>query len=132
MPSHTRSRAAFSIIELLAVLVVMGVLVGLAIPRFTRYKEKANVAAMVSDLRHLAAAQEEYWNATRRYSADTSAIDMTLSPGVSIILESADSTGWSARATHSAGPSVCAIFYGTAPALPPAEKANVIGCGGKG
>jgi prepilin-type N-terminal cleavage/methylation domain-containing protein len=130
MHSPTRRRAAFSIIELLAVLVVMGVLVGLAMPRFHRYKQKAHLASMVSDLRNLAAAQEEYWNATKRYSADTSAIDLTLSPGVSITLESADSTGWSARATHSAGPTICAIFYGTAPVLPPAEKANVIGCGG--
>ncbi len=130
MCSISHSRPAFSIVELIAVLVAISVLVGLAIPRFQRYKEKAHLATMVSDLRNLAAAEEGFWSATRRYTVDTGAIGLRLSPGVSVTLESADSTGWSARATHAASSVVCSIFYGSAPPLPPAEQVNVIGCEG--
>ena len=114
--------------ELLAVLLVIGVLVGLAIPRFHAYRRKAQIAAMVSDLRELAVAEESFWNSVRSYSTDTTVLELRTSPGVTLMLVSADSTGWSARATHGADPAICSIFYGTAPALPPAEAGNVIGC----
>jgi prepilin-type N-terminal cleavage/methylation domain-containing protein len=132
MPHPFRRRSAFSLVELLAVLLVIGVLVGLSLPRFHAYKRKAHVASLVSDLRNLAAAEEDFWNMTRRYTADTSALGLSLSPGVTLTLRSADSTGWSALATYAASPSICSIFYGTAPPLPPAARANVIGCEGEG
>lgn len=83
---------------------------------------------MVRDLRQLAIAEESYWNAAKRYSRDSAALSLSVSPGVIVTIRSADSTGWSARATHAGDPTVCSIFYGTAPTLPPAVKANVIGC----
>lgn len=103
-------------------------LVGLAMPRYRGYERKAHIAAMVSDLRKLAAAEDELWNVAKIYTIDTAALDLAVSPGVSVTLVSADSTGWSARATHSGDSAVCSIFYGTAPALPPATASNVIGC----
>jgi len=128
MTNSFRPRLAFSLVELLAVLLVVGVLVGLSLPRFHTYKRKAHVASMVSDLRNLAAAEEELWNTVRFYTTDTSALELALSPGVALALRSADSTGWSAQATHSGSNSVCSIFYGSAPPLPPAVKPNVIQC----
>jgi len=127
-----RRRSAFSLIELLAVLVAVGVLVGIVLPRFQAYRRKAHVAAMVRDLRKLAAAEERFWNAVKMYTADTAALDLTLSPAVSLTMRSADSTGWSARASRTGDPVVCSIFYGSAPPLPPAVKANVIECSGEG
>ena len=123
-----RRRQAFSLIELLAVLLVLGVLVALAIPKFSSYKRKAQIATMVSDLRNLAVAEEGFWNVVNSYTADTAALELTTSPGVTVTMVSADSTGWSARATHRSETTVCSIFYGNAPALPPAEEGNVIGC----
>ena len=109
----------------------LGVLVGLAIPRFHAYKRKAHIASMIGDLRKLAGAEESFWSAVKRYTTDTTALELTISPGVTLTLVSADSTGWSARATHRGDLAVCSIFYGTAPSLPPATKGNVIGCGGR-
>ncbi|HET7550601.1 MAG TPA: prepilin-type N-terminal cleavage/methylation domain-containing protein [Gemmatimonadaceae bacterium] len=131
MSTSFRRRSAFSLIELLAVLVAVGVLVGLALPRFRAYRQKAHVATMVRDLRKLASAEENFWNAVKRYTADTLALDLTLSPGTILTLRSADSTGWSARVSRAGDPTVCSIFYGSAPILPPAVKANVIGCSGE-
>ncbi|HEY9448669.1 MAG TPA: prepilin-type N-terminal cleavage/methylation domain-containing protein, partial [Gemmatimonadaceae bacterium] len=87
-------RPGFSLVELIVVLLVVGVLVGLAMPRFHSYRRKAYVATLVSDLRNLAAAEESFWNAAKSYSADTAALNLTTSPGVSLTLVSADSTGW--------------------------------------
>jgi prepilin-type N-terminal cleavage/methylation domain-containing protein len=127
-----RRRPAFSLIELLAVLVAVGVLVGVVLPRFQAYRRKAHVVAMVRDLRKLSTAQETFWKAVKRYTTDTAALNLALSPGVTLTLESADSTGWSARATRTGDPTACSIFYGSAQPLPPAVKANVIGCSGEG
>ena len=131
MPTSSRQRSAFSLIELLAVLVAVGVIVGLALPRFQAYRRKAHVAAMVHDLRKLATAEESFWSAVKRYTTDTTALDLSLSPGITVTLRSADSTGWSARASRTDDPTICSIFYGSAPPLPPAAKANVIGCSGE-
>ena len=128
MPPPTSRRPGFSLVELIAVLLVVGVLVGLAMPRFHAYKRKAHVASMISDLRNLAAAEEEFWNAMKRYSVDTTALELSTSPGVTLALVSADSTGWSARAIYAGDPATCSIFYGSAAPLPPAARGNVIGC----
>jgi prepilin-type N-terminal cleavage/methylation domain-containing protein len=132
MPTPLRRRPAFSLIELLLVLAAMGVLVGIVLPRFQAYRRKAHMAAMVHDLREVAAAEESFWNAVKTYTADTAALNLTLSHGFALTLQGADSTGWSARISRAGDPTVCSIFYGSAPPLPPAVKANVIGCEGGG
>jgi type II secretory pathway pseudopilin PulG len=129
MSTPFRRRPAFSLIELLIVFVAIGVVVGIVVPRFEAYRRSARVAAMIRDLRTLARAEESYWNAVKRYSTDTAVLDLALSRGVVLTLHSADSTGWSARVSRSGDRTVCSIFYGSAPPLPPAVRANVIGCG---
>jgi prepilin-type N-terminal cleavage/methylation domain-containing protein len=129
MSTPLRRRAAFSLIELLLVVVAMGVLVGIVLPRFEAYRRKARAAAMVRDLREVAAAEESFWNAVKTYTADTAALSLTHTHGVALTLHSADSTGWSARVSRVGDPAVCSIFYGSASPLPPAVRANVIECG---
>ena len=55
-----RNSRGFTLIELLIVVVVIGVLAAIAIPKFGRTREKAIVASMKSDLKSLALAQESY------------------------------------------------------------------------
>src|SRR5919108_518185 len=61
------NRKGFTLIELLIVVVIIGILAAIAIPKFANTKEKAVVASMRSDLRNLATAQESYWVENRVY-----------------------------------------------------------------
>lgn len=115
-------------IELLVVLVVMGVLVGLAIPRYREYKRRFYVTTMVTDLRNLASTEEAYWNIAGTYSTDLRLIQYSSSPRVSISMVSADTLGWAAKASYAGDSAMCAIYYGNAPVLAPATLKNVIGC----
>lgn len=124
----TRRRSGFSLIELFVVLVVIGILVGLAIPRMHGFKHQFYITTMISDLRNLAATEEGYWSSLDSYTSDMNALRFNVTPGVWITFVQADSTGWSASATHEDDTSHCAIYYGNAPPLPPATVKNFIGC----
>jgi prepilin-type N-terminal cleavage/methylation domain-containing protein len=126
MPAHRRS--GFSLIELFVVLVVIGILVGLSIPRMHQFKHQFYITTMISDLRNLAATEEGFWSTGDSYSSDFSALRFNLTPGVWITFAQADSLGWSASATHDGDTSTCAIYYGNATPLPPATVKNYIGC----
>ena len=56
-----RNTKGFTLIELLIVVVIIGILAAIAIPKFANTKEKAYIAAMKSDLRNLVTAQESYF-----------------------------------------------------------------------
>jgi len=53
-----RSQRGFTLIELLIVVVIIGILAAIAIPKFVNTKEKTYIAQMKSDLRNLATAEE--------------------------------------------------------------------------
>ena len=50
----------FTLIEILIVLVVLGAIAAIAVPRFTGAKDKAYQAAMMADLRAAAILEEQY------------------------------------------------------------------------
>ena len=65
---RTNNRKGFSLIELLIVVVIIGILAAIAIPKFANTKEKAYIAQMKSDLKNLASAQESYFSDKQTYA----------------------------------------------------------------
>jgi len=112
-----RDNKGFTLIELLIVVVIIGILAAIAIPKFSATREKAYFAAMKSDLKNLASQQEIYYADNYSYTTSTTGLAFTNSEGVTVTIL-ASSSGWSGAATHSAlGASEgCAIYYGTASA----------------
>src|SRR3981189_3416657 len=109
----TRPRSAFTLIELLIVVVIIGILAAIAIPKFQNTKGKANAAALRSDLRNLVVAEEAFFYDSVKYSTDTAALKFRPSPGVIITLVTPPSGGWIATATHPLSyPLRCVVFYG--------------------
>src|SRR5688500_18443398 len=66
-----KNRKGFTLIELLIVVVIIGILAAIAIPKFANTKEKAVVASMKSDLRNLVTAQEAFFSDNQDYAGGT-------------------------------------------------------------
>jgi type IV pilus assembly protein PilA len=60
-------RKGFTLIELLIVVVIIGILAAIAIPKFASTKEKAYLGTMKSDLRNLVTAEESYFYDNNTY-----------------------------------------------------------------
>jgi len=117
-----QNRRGFTLIELLIVVVIIGILAAIAIPKFANTKEKAYVAAMKSDLRNLVTAEESYFADQVSYTTATAAINYNSSSGVTVVIGSATGTGWAATAAHNATTKTCGIYVGAA--TPPITGQN--------
>lgn len=124
-----RTAKGFTLIELLIVVVIIGVLAAIAIPKFQSTKGKAYAGTIKSDLKNLASIQEGYFYYNETYTTNLGLLDFTGTDGVVISIAEADGRGWSATATHpNAFPLTCAVYYGQAAPLAPAVAEGVIGC----
>ena len=110
-----RIKKGFTLIELLIVVVIIGILAAIAIPKFANTKEKAYVASMKTDLRNLITAQEAYFsdnNSTYAASIAAMGTNYKASSGVTVTLGSVTNTGWAATATHMQTAKTCTITLG--------------------
>ncbi|HEY7233736.1 MAG TPA: prepilin-type N-terminal cleavage/methylation domain-containing protein [Gemmatimonadaceae bacterium] len=104
MTSSPRARKGFTLIELLIVVVIIGILAAIAIPKFANTKNKAYVTAMKSDLRNLVTAEEAFFSDSTYY---TSATNLTTrqtwksSTGVGVPAVTTGAGFWQATVTHS-------------------------------
>ena len=109
-----RSAKGFTLIELLIVVVIIGILAAIAIPKFANTKEKAYIASMKADLRNLVTAQEAYFADNVTYASTTSNLQFNISAGNTVTVTAASGTGWSATSTNTATTKTCGIFVGSA------------------
>ena len=109
----------FTLIELLIVVVIIGILAAVAIPKFSATKQRASRSAGIADMRNLATAQEGFFADSSRYAAiadtGTGTGKMNFSPSTSntALTLVATATGWSGQVTIP-GSQKCGIFSGTA------------------
>jgi len=111
-----QNRKGFTLIELLIVVVIIGILAAIAIPKFANTKEKAYVASMKSDLRNLITAQEAYFsdnNSTYAASTGSLGTNYKASSGITVTLGSVTNTGWAATAVSNSTARTCSIVLGS-------------------
>jgi type IV pilus assembly protein PilA len=116
----TGNKKGFTLIELLIVVVIIGILAAIAIPKFANTKDKAYVAAMKSDLRNLATYEEQYaadQNGTYFAGTATSATPLQgFSPSQNVTIVAAIVAGppqtWTATSTHSQSAKTCSNVTG--------------------
>ena len=109
------NKRGFTLIELLIVVVIIGILAAIAIPKFANTKEKAYIASMKSDLRNLITAQEAYFSDnSSNYASSTTALGTTYksSSGVTVTVGTVTNTGWDASAAHTSTTKTCKIAVG--------------------
>jgi type IV pilus assembly protein PilA len=117
-------RAGFTLIELLIVVVIIGILAAIALPKFAVTKERSYIATMKSDLHNLITTQEGYLAETGAYysgAIPNAALPYRPSSGTTVTMVSATASGWQATATYVGTTKTCALFYGSVAALAPAD-----------
>jgi len=123
-------RQGFTVIELLIVMAIIGLLAGVAIPRLTSTKERAQLAAMKSDLKNLVTLEENYFSENMRYTANPGSA-YTTSTGNRMPTITLTGDGWTASITSPNSSQICAVFIGSTP-LAPAQAEGAPTCGKSG
>ena len=115
------NRKGFTLIELLIVVVIIGILAAIAIPKFANTKEKAYIASMKSDLRNLVTAEEAYFADSVKYTtALGTAFAVTSGNSTPTIATTAD--GWTATITNMNTTKTCAIYIGSTSVAPASKE----------
>jgi type IV pilus assembly protein PilA len=112
-----RNRGGFTFIELLVVLVIIGILAAIALPKFSATRDKAKVAALRSDVRNTETAEESYYAVFGLYAnfAQLQADGLlSLSPGTTMVA-TGGTAGYSVGVTNPAiasTPNSCSVQVG--------------------
>jgi len=121
------STKGFTLIELLIVVVIIGILAAIAIPKFANSKGKAILASMKSDLRNLVTVQEAFYFDNSDYAGSTTTgaqVNATAGAGVipfqpssgnALALTYVSATGYKAVMTNPAlagGLTSCGVYVG--------------------
>ena len=110
-----RNKKGFTLIELLIVVVIIGILAAIAIPKFANTKEKAYLATMKADLRNLATYEESYaadsagayFSGTATSGSPVQGFNPSQNVTVVATAVTGPPAGWSAVATHSLTAKTC-------------------------
>ncbi len=97
------NRKGFTLIELLIVVVIIGILAAIAIPKFAATKDKAKLASVKTDVRNLMTAQEAYFSDYATYGTFAqlqTASNFSLSSGNTAAV-TAVASGYTATITNS-------------------------------
>jgi type IV pilus assembly protein PilA len=113
------NKKGFTLIELLIVVVIIGILAAIAIPRFGETRERAFRSAMTSDLRNVQTLQEQFYfdageegTSNYTYASDVASLNFNPSDGVAIEITGADADGYVATADHDATSVSCTLTVG--------------------
>jgi prepilin-type N-terminal cleavage/methylation domain-containing protein len=107
-------RKGFTLIELLIVVLIIGILAAIAIPKFSNVKQKAYKSQAVSDLTSLRVAEETFYADSNRYGQLSELATFSSTNGLGITLIGNSTSYWSATVTHPHLPGmVCAVAIAT-------------------
>jgi type IV pilus assembly protein PilA len=111
------NRKGFTLIELLIVVVIIGILAAIAIPKFAATKDKAKLASVKTDLRNLLTAEEAYFSDYATYGSFAqlqSASNFSLSIGNTMTVTGATNgfTGAANNGSITTGITSCAVQVG--------------------
>ena len=106
-------RKGFTLIELMIVIVIVGILCAITIPKFANAKQRTYLTSMRSDLRNLATYQEMYAadSLGTYFSGDGAAQGFHPSQSVTVTATAVPGppASWTANAVHSLTTKTCTV-----------------------
>jgi prepilin-type N-terminal cleavage/methylation domain-containing protein len=81
MPVRITVTKGFTLIELVVIIIILGILAAIAVPRFIGTKKGAAIATLKSDIRNLQTAQETHMGKNGKYFDTTSTAAEPEDPG---------------------------------------------------
>ena len=135
-----RRRQGFTLIELLIVVVIIGILAAIAIPKFANTKDKAKIASMKSDLHNFATAQEGHYGDYNQYASAVAAggvpnattVVFTPTRGNTIGAPTPTATGFNVTMTNGTltVARTCGIYLGNTPpaGMPAGSREGAVSC----
>jgi prepilin-type N-terminal cleavage/methylation domain-containing protein len=110
-----KNRKGFTLIELLIVVVIIGILAAIAIPKFAATKDKAKLASVKTDLRNIMTAQEAYFSDYATYTATLSSQIFAPSSGNTATLSgnTQSFTATVSNASITTNPKSCTVTVGS-------------------
>jgi prepilin-type N-terminal cleavage/methylation domain-containing protein len=106
-------RKAFTLIELIVVIVVLGILAGIAIASFRNTKESAYIASMKADLRNFALYEQNFLMESQGSYFSGNGAAQGFVPTVGVTISATADPGppptWQATATHNKTAKTCSI-----------------------
>jgi len=110
----SRRQAGFTLVEIIAVIAIVGILAAIAVGRYWGVKNRTYVTAMQSDLRNPVTAEAEYYADSARFTADLSALTFRETSGVNAPTITTGVGFWTATITLSLLPGhVCGVSVNT-------------------
>lgn len=127
----TMNRYGFTLIEMVMVVVIVGLLTAIAIPQVQAVRGSAFIAAMKSDLRNFAVAEESYFYDFQVYAGSMATLRARgheTSPGIAVVINEATPMGWSATVSHNGTSVRCYLFTGAAAPIGVATEDGNLRC----
>ena len=113
-PCGMKNHRAFSLVELIIVVVIIGILAAIAIPKFSSVKQKGYKTQAIAELQSLKTAEETFFTDSNRYGALTELSGFSHTSSVGMPTVSPSTSYWQATVTHPQIPAMtCAIAVAT-------------------
>ena len=109
-------RKGFTLIELLIVVVIIGILAAIAIPKFAATKDKAKLSSVKTDVRNIMSLMEGYASDSGKYvSPDQAKIPLSSGNKITAATANANGNGYTITVENSsisAGQKTCTVNVG--------------------